>query len=145
MEFINCSLELNFTKTFNLTDKQFEKLFSEALTASPSFIAYDVNIDYKGIVGSTGFQVNPESVKDGGYIVKKEDGSKYTLESKCRVEVELMFMNEQGFNAFKKAMSSNGLVLSISSVCNNGQNKKTYWSMECDPYIELTQGEFSIA
>jgi hypothetical protein len=144
MEFINCSIQLNFTKTFNVTDKQFEKLFSEALAASPSYIAYDVNIDYKGIVGSTGFQVNAESVKDGNYHIKKE-GSKYTIESKCKVDVELMFMNEQGFTAFKKSMSSNGLALSISSVCNNGQNRKTYWSMECDPYIVLNQDEFSIS
>jgi hypothetical protein len=107
-------------------------------------MAYDVDIAYEGIVGSTGFQVSPENVIDGVYSVKKNGGSTYTLISKCKVEAELMFMNDIGLSAFKKAMSSNSLMLSVCSVCNNGQNKKTFWSMECEPYIELNKGEFRI-
>ena len=145
MQFHNCSLEINFNKSFKVTEKDFQKLFADAVVAKPNFLAYDLDIDYEGIVGSTGVQVSHDKIADGSYSIKKVSESEYVIESNCKIDAEFMFMNEVGLKAFKKALTDGKLKVSICSVCNNGQNKKTYWSMECDPYMELSEKEFSFS
>jgi hypothetical protein len=143
MEFHTCSLEVNFSKTFNVIDKDFQKYFTDALKAKPNFLAYDLDIDYDGIVGSTGIQITQDKISSGHYSVKKINDVEYLLESNCKINAEFMFMNEAGCNAFKRALMEKELSVSVCSVCNNGQNRKTFWSMECDPALKLNSNEFN--
>ena len=145
MEFLNCKLNLNIKKSIPIIDKQFEKFFSEAIVAKPNFLAFDLDFDYDGVVGATGAQVNPDTVASGTYSIVKISDSEYELNAKCEVTAEFMFMNESASKSFQKAMSNGKLVIAIASLCNNGQNKKTFWSMECNPYVMLNIDEAGIS
>ena len=144
MEFFNCTLDVKFKKSFKISDKQFEKFFNEAYVAKPNYLAFDIDFDYEGIVGATGIQVCEDSVADGKYSINKISESEYEIDASCTVNAEFMFMNEAGFKAFNKARENKSIKTSVSSVCNNGKDKKTFWSMECDPYIELNSDELKI-
>lgn len=144
MEFVECKIQITCSKKFSVSEADYQKLFADAVSASPNFMAFDIDIDYDGRVGSTGAQFTKEDLADGDYSVKMISNSEFILEANCEIKTELMFMNDAGKTAFTKAIANNSINASICSVCNNGQNKKTFWSMECDPYIQLEPNELKI-
>lgn len=144
MEFCDCSIAIDLKKTVKIVDPQFVKLFSEAALANPNYMAFDLDLDYEGRIGGTGAQVSKDELQSGDYSVTKVTDSEYKIEAKCTMVKEFMFMNAAGKEAFKNALKHNTIRIFICSVCNNGQNKKTFWSMECDPYIELEAKEVSV-
>jgi hypothetical protein len=63
------------------------------------------------------------------------------LEAACTADVELLFFSDKHESAFDAAVGDVKIVTTITSVCNNGQKRDTYWSMECFPHIEVDQSE----
>jgi hypothetical protein len=138
MEVISYAISLDFVATFKPTNAKFKKLLDESIKAKPSFMAFDLDFKFEGLGKlGCGCQVNKGNVSKGQYSFSAKDGDVYEIKAHCGINDDLMFRDEKVHAAFAKSVGANALSVSISSVCNNGESRQTYWSMECDPYINL--------
>jgi hypothetical protein len=146
MEFLSAKIKLNFSHIFKLNDKKFKPLFDEAIKSKPALIAFDLDFSYDGLEGAAhGIQIDPDTIESGTYTVELQDGEEYVISADCVANVDLIFMSEQQLSSFNKANASGNIKSSIASICNNGTSKKNYWSMECSPYISLSNNVIQIS
>lgn len=141
MKFHDCEINIKTIKNFGLSDEKYKKLFLDALNENPCFLAFDIDFDYDGVVAKTGTQINRGSIKHGSYSIENIGENEFSIKAHCVANAELMFMNESGFNAFKKALADEKLRITIMSVCNNGESKETFWSMACPTPLVLNSEE----
>jgi len=107
-------------------------------------IAFDLDFKYEGLGDlGRGFQVNRDNVVEGNYTISAKDGGAYEIKACCVINDDLMFSDEKDHATFAKALKSEALSVSISSVCNNGESRETYWSMECDPSIKINNKQIN--
>lgn len=145
MEFLSAKIKLNFSHSFNLNDKKFKPFIDEAIKTKSELIAFDLDFSYDGLEGPAhGIQIEADTIESGTYQVSIQDGDSYVISAKCVANVDLIFMSDQQLSSFNKANLSGKIKCSIASVCNNGTSKKNYWSMECMPYILLSNEEIKI-
>jgi len=147
MDFLTCTINLKFEHKFKLNDKKFKILFEEAIKPQSNLMAFDIDFNYSGLEESSltlGIQIEPDVIENGNYSVKNLVDDEFVINANLKANVELVFMSEKQSTAFKDSIKNNKLVSSIASICNNGTNKKSYWSMECVPYISLKNDEIQI-
>jgi hypothetical protein len=147
MDLLTCTINLKFEHKFKLNDKKFQLLFEDAIKSKPNLMAFDIDFNFSGLEESSlalGIQIEPDVIESGNYAVKNLVNDEFIINANLKANVELAFMSEKHSTAFKNSIKDNKLVSSIASICNNGANKKSYWSMECVPYITLKNEEIQI-
>jgi hypothetical protein len=147
MDLLTCTINLKFEHKFKLNDKKFQILFEDAIKSKPNLMAFDIDFNFSGLEESSltlGIQIEPDVIENGNYSVKNLVDDEFVINANLKANVELVFMSEKQSAAFKDSIKDNNLVSSIASICNNGTNKKSYWSMECVPYISLKNDEIQI-
>jgi len=145
MEFLSAKIKLNFSHNFKLNDKKFKPLFDEAIKSKAKLIAFDLDFSYDGLEGAAhGIQIDPDTIESGSYSVTLKEGEEYVITADCNANVDLIFMSEKHLKSFNDAKSIGKMKSSIASICNNGTTKSSYWSMECSPYISLSNDSIVI-
>ena len=146
MEVKNFRIDMNFSREFRPSDKDFGKLFSDAIKVVPSKIAFDLDFKFKGMVGEAmGVQIEQSSMTSGDFSVSPGANDMLILRVAGAADVELMFFNDAHLKAFEASLKGGSLTIAIASICNNGGNRKTFWSMACEPLLELDSSEAKIA
>ena len=147
MDVLNCTINLKFDHKFKLNNKKFQILFEDSIKSKPNLMAFDIDFNFEGLEESSltnGIQIEPDVIETGNYEVKNLADDEFMITANLKANVELVFMSEKQSAAFKDSIKYDKLVSSIASICNNGTNKKSYWSMECVPYISLKNDEIRI-
>ena len=146
MEIVNFKFDIKKTLEIPVVDAVFKGLLSDAIAAKTCMLAFDLDFQYTGLEGpAQGLQITPDIIIEGGFKFSVGEGATATLEINCTANANLIFFSEKQHNAFKKANADKKVKISIASIGNNGTNKKTFWSMECDPPIPFETGEITIS
>ena len=146
MKVKNFRIKMNFSRQFRPSDKDFQKLFGDALKVVPSKIAFDLDFKFEGMVGEAmGVQIEQSSMTSGDFVVAPDANDLLVLKAAGEADIELMFFNDAHLNAFEASLKGGSLEIAVASICNNGGNRKTFWSMACEPALELDSAEASIS
>lgn len=146
MEIVNFKFNIKKTLEIPVTDAEFKGLLSDAIAAKTCLLAFDLDFQYTGLEGpAQGLQITPDLISDGNFKFSIGDNSTATLEINCTANANLIFFSKKQHDAFKKSNADKKVRISIASIGNNGTNKKTFWSMECDPPVPLGTDDITIS
>jgi hypothetical protein len=146
MKLKNFRVKMNFSRQFRPSDKEFQKLFGDAIKVNPSKIAFDLDFKFEGMVGEAmGVQIEQSSMASGDFSVVPDANDLLVLKAAGDADIELMFFNDAHLSAFETSLKGGSLKIAIASICNNGGNRKTFWSMACEPALELDSAEARIS
>lgn len=139
MEFVNVTVSVKFKKSFSADDLTFVGLIESAIEKSPCFLNFNIDFDYKGRVGGTGFNFLPDNLSEGNYEIYKTGDNNFSISANCSSDESFGFFTADAKDAFLTAIQNKSLQAILSCVANNGEIRSEFWSMELNIPLNLDE------